>query len=1094
MDRRRAPTPRPKFQKSFELDPTGGIKMDLISLFVFRPNKIERPDGRPFYAYSIMEDTLQRLEDELAQPKCTDATRVKVLAFVAAERFRRNYKDQVWSWADCGRIVSRVREERGNIAFYKLLEQSLKFWGLPPLKMHGRHMYLASIVTYGGFPTAFLTGQSPLRGLLRHLLQRRVAGGHDELQRVASLSIPASALPDAFKLSPFFTELCVELVDIVAGLAMQANGSAIRLESLNEEQPGWKKKLPLSFDGDDAEQLVAELLNVASESASRDGNDLTFKRSIVRLGNTWTPSVRIADLPTRLALPESCADAMYRLQILMEDEVVHDVARLVRQHDQRYMAFPRLREHDLQLGPSFAAPATKLAIQVANERTGIELPIDGGESLDDEMPWIFESANGGATAANEPSSCDLIAVGSVRTRLPFVVVAIRDSWSVAEGVWTSLGKMQLSDGGSIRHVLRVDGTVVIDAGEAGSFTIRCGAPEDGPTLRLTGSHARASSPVARQIFRGEARASIVPSTENLAIQWRSVGDGHQRTWSSSLKMARGLVRYRLCDGETPVAEARALLLPEAFGVQSSHAAVTVTLGSDWRIDAPGDALRHGDTWRVAVPATHKSAEVELLLSSPHCVRPVVLRVPVFTVGEGFRRLLDGVAAPARLTVSAISEYVAYAYGANASLWLTLNGKASFPYRLRTRGGMSGSRLPLSLIQGDVRDLRYSSEEIDVPLTLSIGQKSIAVTPQRLLRVGDAIRLQEDRDLLCQLRLRHLSLEHECILELKDQDMRAWSLPAAFPTGWAIVSAAEVGIRPLAVHFGDREVCDEAHVTDFQHLIQREGTSSERMGRLSEHLRLTLDHAVSEASVGELEYLRLWLMRFDDLPTEYLDTFKAIANSPRDAIRLMAYSHGGAAFDALSTKLGSVPLYWHLVSKHSWDGFFTWWNTLVGSDQADLTGRVIQDLASAQLETMALDADLVGMYQAFLVQRAEGRVERSSAHRALFNQMVVEAKMAWRTKVAVLVEDFHGALFPMLDAVSTAANKLRELDLLNIEYQAAYGWIEPVLVAPLVAAWASYDGINPSDDLRRQVSYVRHLGTVEFDNLYTYTAMLLEQME
>lgn len=1078
----------------FDLGPTGGIKVDLISLFVFRPNKIERPDGRPFYAYSITEDTLQRLEDELAQPKCTDGTRVKVLAFVAAERFRRTYKDHVWSWADCGRIVSRVREDRGNIAFNKLIQESLKFWGLPPLKVHGRHLYLGSVVTYGGFPTAFLTGQSPLRGLLRHLLRKRMTGGHDELQRAASVSIPASGLPDAFKLSPFFTKLCVDLVEVVADLATQANSSVIQLESLNEEQPGWKRRLPLSFDGDDAEQLVTELLNVAAESASHDGTDLAFKRSIVRMGDTWTPRVRIADLPTRLELPEGCADTTYRLQVLAEGEVVQEVARLVRQRDQRYVAFPRLRQNDLQLDPSFAVPATKLAIQVANERTNFDLPIDGGDPLDDEMPWIFESVNGAATVENEISSCDLIAVGSIRTKMPFVVVAIRESWSVVEGTWTSLGTMQPNDVGSIRHVLRVQGTVVIGAGEAGDFTIRCGATEDGPTLKLTGSHARASSPAARQIFRGEARATSCPTAENLEIQWRSVGEGHQRTWSTRLQMAKGLVRYRLCDGDVPVAEARALLLPDAFAVQSSHAAVTVTLGPGWRIDAPSDLVQHGDAWRVAIPATHKSAEMELLLASPYCVRPVVLHVPVFTAGEGFRRLLDGVAAPRKLTISEISEYVAYANGANASLWLTLNGKASFPYRLRAREGMSGSRLPLSLIQGDVRDLRYSSEEIDVPLTLNIGQKSLVVTPQRILRVGDAIRLQEDRELGCQLRLRHLSLEHECILELSDEDTRTWALPVDFPSGWAIVSIAEMGIRPLAVHLGEKEVCAEAPAVDFQHLIQQEGTSTERMGRLSQHLHLALDHAISDTSAAELEYLRLWLMRFDDLPTEYLDMFKAIANSPGDAIRLMAYSHGGAAFDALTAKLGRVPLYWHLVSKQSWDGFVTWWNTLVGSDEADLTEQVIQDLASAQLETMALDADLVGMYQAFLVQRAKSRVEQSSAYLALFNQRVAEAKLVWRNKVAALVEDFHGAVFPFLDAVGTAADQLRERDLLNTDFQTAYDWIEPVLVAPLVAAWVSHDGMNPSDDLRRQVAYVRHLGTMEFDNLYAYAAMLLEQME
>lgn len=1068
--------------------------MDLISLFVFRPNKIERPDGRPFYAYGVTEGTLQRLEAELIQPKCTDAARVKVLAFVAAERFRRTYRDRVWSWVDCGVVVSRIRDERGTIAFNKLIHDSLKFWGLETLKLHGRHRYLGSVVTYGGFPVAFLSGQSPLRALLRHLLRRRIAGGYDELQRSANLSIPASGLPDAFKLSPFFTGLCVELVDVVANLAIRTDGKAMQLESLDEEQPGWKRKLPLSFDGDDAKQLVAELLNVAAESAGRHGNDLAFIRSIVLLGDMWAPSVRISDLPTRLALPEGYDDATYRLQLLVEGEVVQGLARLARQRDGLYVAFPRLRPRDLQLDPSFAVSTTTLGIQVANERSALHLPIIGGDPLDDELPWIFESVNGGAAGPDGISSCELLTSGSTRTRLPFVVVAIQEGWTVAEGVWTPLGRMQSGDSSSVRQVLRVEGTVVIDAAESGQFTIRCGAPEDGPTLRLSGSYTTVSSPAARRIFRGEARVSVIPPTEALAVQWRSAGDGYQKCWSTRLQMARGLVRYRVCDGDVSVAEARALLLPDTFAVQSSHSAVTVTLGPGWRIEAPSDVVQNGDTWRVAIPIAHKSPEVALLLFPPLCVRPVVLRVPVLTVGVGFRRLLDGIDAPSRLTISAISEYVVYANGANACLWLTPNGKASFPYRLRARVGMSGSRLPLSLIQADIRDLRYSSEEIDVPLTLGVGQESIAVNPQRLVRTGDVIRLQEGRDLSCELRLRHLSLEQECTLELSDESTRSWCLPADFAVGWAIVSATEVGVRPLAVHIGEMDSLIEVQASDFQHLIQMEGTSHERIARLGQHLHSVLEHAVSEASADELEYLRLWLMRFDDLPAEYLDTFKAIANLPAEAIRLMAYSHGGATFDALSAKLGRVPLYWHLVPRHSWDGFITWWNILVGSDQADLTQRVVQDLTTAQLEVMALDTEIVDMYQGFMVQRAMGGVDRSPIYRALFGEKVAEAKTKWRQKVSELVDDFHGAAFPLLDAVSTAADPLKELHLLDSELQAPYEWIVPVLAAPLAAAWVSHDGMDVSDDLRRQLAYARNLGTHEFDDLYAYTAMLLEQME
>ena len=1067
--------------------------MDLINLFVFRPNRIDGPDGRPFYAYNITEDTLQRLDSALSQPKCTDTTRVKLLAFVAAEHFRRTYRDQVWSWVDCGETVSSIRDALGNIAFYKLILRSLKFWGLKPLKVHGRYRYLGSVVAYGGFPVAFLSGQSSLRALLRHLLRERMTGGYDELRRAANVAIPPSNLPHSFKLSPFFADLCMELVDVIAGLANQLGSKTIQLKTLNEEQPDWKRKLPFSLDSDDAEQLVTELLNVAVESAGRANNNLMFKRSIVRIGDVWTASTRIADLPSRISLPEDCQDTMYRLELIADGEVVQEIARLARQRDGLYVAFPRLRPHDLQLDPSFSPPATTLSIQVANERASVALPIDGGEPLDEELPWIFESVNQIDASSDGSSTCELLSTGSVRTRLPFAIVAIRENWRVAEGAWSPLGKTQPDEIGSSRDVMRVEGAAVIDAGEAGHFTIRCGAPTDGPRLNLTGNHTSTISPAARYVFRGEARVSTVPATEDLVAQWRSVGDGYQKTWSTRLQMAKGLVRYRLSDRDVSVTEARALLLPESFMVQSSHAAVKVTLEPGWRIDAPDDVTEHNDVWRVPVPTTHDSAKMDLLLSSPYCVRPVVLRVPVFSVRTGFRRLADGAAAPERLTVSEISEYIAYANGTSAFIWLTINRKLSFPYRLRTREGMPGSRLPLSLIQRDIRDLRYSSDEIDVPLTLSLGQTSIALTPQRLLRKENTIRLREKRDLLSDLRLRHLSLEHECTLKESDEGKRSWNLPDDFPAGWAIVSASEMGIRPLALFFGEKLDLGEAQPADFQYLIQLEGSSPERVERLAQHLRSILDHAVTDTSADELEYLSLWMMRFDDLPVEYLDTFRAIASSPSDAIRLMAYYQGGAAFDPLSAKLGRIPLYWHLSSKHAWDNFLSWWNILVGSDQADLTRDVIQDLAITQIETMALDADLVEMYQGFVGQRAMGSVQRSAAYRSLFNQKMSEARMAWRNKVALLVEDFHGEAFPPLDAVSSAADKLRSLDLLDLDFQDAYSWAMPVLVAPIVTAWVSHDGIDVSDDLRRELAYTRHLGMVEFDRLYAYAAMLLEQM-
>lgn len=1066
--------------------------MDLLALVVFRPNKLEQPSGIPFYAYNVSERSLQRLEDELAHTRCTDLVRVKLLAFVASERFRRSYKDHAWSWADCGSVVARLREKRGNGAFNGLMHESLKYWGLKPLVAHGRKLCLASVVAYGGFPVAFLSRQSPLRALLRALLRKRMASGSDELRRAANVLIPASGLPNAFKLSPFFVGLCVDLVDAVANLALNVGDSSLHLDLLNSKQPGWKRTLPLSFDGNDAEHLVAELLNVAADAAGRNVSGVSFIRSIVRVRENWTPSVQVADLPPRLSLPDECTEPMYRLQVLVEGEVVQELARLVRQNDNRYVAFPRLTQRDLQLDPSFAETSSTLAMQIANERTSISLSSDGGEPLDDDMPWVFASTSE-SDAANSEARAELIGVGSIRTRLSYALVAICDTWEVVHGTWQQVGFMQPSNGNAPRRILLVEGTVLIDAGEAGEFTVKCGATEDSPTLRITGSHVGATSPATRRIFRGEARVSAVPGAENLTIEWRSMGDGHQRTWSSSLQRAQGLVRYRLCDGDESVAEARALLLPQAFTTHSSRMTVDVVLGQGWRIESPRGAVQHGETWRITRPAGDNSAEIELLLGSLYCAKSVVLRIPVFTPGEGFRRLIDRIPAPKRLTVSALSEYVAYSSAPSESLWLTLNGKTNFPYRLKAREGLTGCQMPLSLIQNDVREFRYSGDEVDPPLTLSIGQTSLQVAPQRLLRVGHQIRLQEARDLSGELRLRHLSLEHECVLVQSDEQERTWSLPEDFPAGWAIVSAMEVGVRPLAVRFGEEQAITQGHPESFRHLLQLDGTNAERVARLSQHLKEALDGVSSEASRDELEYLRLWLMRFDDLPIDYLDVFKAIASSPYDATRLMAYSCGGPTFNALSAKLRHVPLYWQLAPKRSWNGFFRWWTGLLGEEQPELTQSIAEQLASAQLETMALDAHLATMYHGFLTQHLMGQVDHSPAHRAMFTGCVTEYKQVWRNKVAMLAEDFHGATFPWLESIWSVAGDIRDKGTLDTGFPGAVSWIEPVLVAPLVAAWVAHDGSPVPDELRRQTAYVRHLGNTEFDTLYAYAAMLLEQI-
>lgn len=1066
--------------------------MDLIKLLVFRPNKIEKPDGRPFYEYNIAEATLHQFEKILAQPRCTDAMRVQLLAFVASERFRRTYREGPWSWDDCGEIVVTLRERRGNEAFNKLISGSLKHWGLQLLPIHPR--YLGPIVVYGGFPVAFLSGQSPLRAILRQLLRKRMSHGSGELWSSAELQITASNLPAAFKASPFFSNLCVQLIDAVADLVARHHGSEMLVDTLDEKEPGWQRKLPLSFDGEDAKHLVSELLNLASESHVGNTERLGFRRFLMKVGGQWKLSAQIKELPLQFSLPDEFAADLYRLQLLAEGELVRELTRLAKQRDGRYVTYPQLRSSDLALGAPFDDSAISLSMQVEGPEQCIVLPTEGGEPLDEEVPWVFVPSDVAAGSATNIAQYELMGTGSLRIRSTSAFLAVPSSWTVKANTQATLGELRSGADEFIRMIIRIEGGAIIDGEAFGDFTIRCNAVDDGPQLKLSGPQVSIKSPMVRHVFRGSPTVRVVPPIENSIIEWRSLVGGHQETWSTALGAAKGAVRYRVSDAQGPLAEARALVLPNAFQVNPTADALNIVLAAGWQVVAPNDASANDGIWRVPLPAGYELPTFDVLVVVPFSTKPILLRVPTFRMGYGFRRLLDGKSAPRTLSLVQLSEYVAYANLPTAFLRLYLGGNVGFPYRLKESDGKRGSRLPLAFIADDLRDLRYSSIEIDVPMSLEfVGQRPINILLPRLTRAGDAIRLQEVNAYRGDLRLRHMSSDVECVLESNADAKHEWRLPAEFPSGWSIVTVAEQDIRPLAVRLGDEEASSAGEAGSFRELIQQDGDSNERIERFDQHLSLILEHATDENSGEEIAYLQQWLLRFDDIPAEYLDLLKAITNAPANAVRLLAYSHGSPAFESMRAKLSKVPLYWHLCSKHVWATFHPWWRTLVGPDSSDLTERIASSLVDIQLQGMALDSNTNAMYRLFLRQKIANEATSSAPYRAIFQDRVCAAKQQWRRQVAVLVDEFHGAIFPALGAVETVANQLTSQGIIDIEFDGAPEWALPVLWAPMIAAWIAFQGGEISDDLRRQLAYSRHLGLSDFDRLYANTSMLLEQI-
>ena len=89
---------------------------------------IIKPEGKPLYWYRCRSDQLAALEQLILNERLSSAPAFgPCLVLVAAERFRRDYREGPWSWEDCGRSVSQARTLFGFPRFTQLIIAGLKF-------------------------------------------------------------------------------------------------------------------------------------------------------------------------------------------------------------------------------------------------------------------------------------------------------------------------------------------------------------------------------------------------------------------------------------------------------------------------------------------------------------------------------------------------------------------------------------------------------------------------------------------------------------------------------------------------------------------------------------------------------------------------------------------------------------------------------------------------------------------------------------------------------------------------------------------------------------------------------------------------------
>lgn len=921
------------------------------------------PDGRPLYRYGCRTQELETLRALIADEKYPIEQRMQLVPLVAAEHFRRAYREGPWSWEACGLAVTKLRLSAG-MRFGPLLLRALAYWNIKVVSGDGmRRHYLGTLVLNSGFPVAFVEGQSALRGLLKRLIAECVRSGTPAAQQRAALEIPVSRLPRGYRRSHDFEKLCVDLAAAVAELARNFEPRKQSLANYLEHIPDWEAGLPLRLDSSEATQLLQELMQTAREVGVPGSLDnAVCIRELYCDGGTWHLAARLAPLPDSLEPLHGQPPSVLKLGLAVDGTAVRLLASLCRQPSGRYVVRPRPRPDQLVIPAPFSEPSSGVGLIATSAGYMRQLPVRDGEALDPSSPWLFV-LHEGEDRGLPSERWRFLAQGDVRVRDTRALISVMEG-AVVEGDALAAGTMSTATGD--RQLWEITGQVnVLSGGE--SYSIRTCSTQDPLLIDIRGQALPMHSPEAGAAFAGAPAVQLREAEPDIALEWKSSAS---KEWSSNLGEAIGVVIYRARRSEEILARRKALVLPRQFEYDyqsgTAGAGFYLTLGPGWLVSGmckPRPIDTEEGRWFVpATEAPGQVARASIFVRTPPSLPPsfATIELSSHTNISGFREFVTREAAPQRTTMDRIGRYEACkATHAGRLVFVSWGTNQTMPIICEMEHAR-GYSLPLSWIERELQELDASRLQIDERLRLEIFERgrpsTLEVSPVRLRCQDNLIVVDAGGEVVSpqfQLSIRHFSVEAKTILVAHPTKSGVWQLPDSFPAGWSLVTANAPSVRPQAVRL-DNATEEPESICDLAQLLQSDLPSSQRMEALRECIRDIAASPLAATNHDNLSFLLSWLTRFGDVPSPYLDMARGLLDEREATLRLLTYS-GASKTDVLAQRAAEAPLWWHTMPMGAWRALAPWWRHAI-TDQQDEGGAAdgtFDSIIDAYVESLHL---------------------------------------------------------------------------------------------------------------------------------------------
>lgn len=542
-----------------------------------RERDLDSPDGRPMYSYRTTADEFESLQRLLSDAEYRSGSlsgffsgSERLFVLFAAEWWRRKYKGGAWKWSPIIDALGWTTAEYHTITGF--VSSGLRYWDRPLRRQGDANAYLVSLLCEGGVPVNVLEGEtSHLRKYLKAVLDDFMTFSGRGRSEFSLAESNRNLLPRSLQREGVY-QLCSELVSVIYELAEHVQNRDKPVDDLNRRVPGWDSRLPFLLDSGAAGTIVNALLRQAKLRRSGVSSRLRISRRY-QLGEGVLRPYAVAQLPESLAaeiieqeIGSARGTLASRMELVLRTQArLTSVASLIRSAEDFHVyplsaAVQRIEVSSCE----WVAASVVGAGQVLGD-----LPVAGSEGAASGLPWVL------APMSDDMDAFELVGQGSCSSRSPTLVIAIPQGAEIVEtsGVTREIPH-RLSDLPDCALV-EVQGSIRLKVAGGLAIRVRSGADvEEQPQFRMSGKYFASAARAGQRLFLGKPTISALKPNGYWAavgaadVMWRYPGRDSQ--WISvASQEPLGSVDIRVVRDEECVWAARADVLPDEFGFSIS---------------------------------------------------------------------------------------------------------------------------------------------------------------------------------------------------------------------------------------------------------------------------------------------------------------------------------------------------------------------------------------------------------------------------------------------------------------------------------------------------------------------------------------------